>query len=192
MFEREYDIWHYSNYIFRFENTMAGNSLVLPIVLWGRKAPTHCISSILLTDDGGTIVTGCHDGQICLWDLSVDLEVSIWIFAIHLKYVRNYWHIAQVLILLHFTVFWALFFQSVSLYWYWVLNMITDWKVNFKKYLLMCICVTFCVYVRELLIFTEIRNLSYRHLFVSQSLVIWKNGMCFLSLPHLSSPMFNL
>ncbi|KAK7819069.1 hypothetical protein U0070_002381, partial [Myodes glareolus] len=53
---------------------MAGNSLVLPIVLWGRKAPTHCISSILLTDDGGTIVTGCHDGQICLWDLSVDLE----------------------------------------------------------------------------------------------------------------------
>ncbi|CAH7028608.1 Wdr7 [Phodopus roborovskii] len=55
---------------------MAGNSLVLPIVLWGRKAPTHCISSILLTDDGGTIVTGCHDGQICLWDLSVDLEVN--------------------------------------------------------------------------------------------------------------------
>lgn len=55
---------------------MAGNSLVLPIVLWGRKAPTHCISSILLTDDGGTIVTGCHDGQICLWDLSEELEVN--------------------------------------------------------------------------------------------------------------------
>uniref|UniRef100_A0A8C6GJ01 WD repeat-containing protein 7 n=1 Tax=Mus spicilegus TaxID=10103 RepID=A0A8C6GJ01_MUSSI len=55
---------------------MAGNSLVLPIVLWGRKAPTHCISSILLTDDGGTIVTGCHDGQICLWDVSGELEVN--------------------------------------------------------------------------------------------------------------------
>ncbi|XP_060166341.1 WD repeat-containing protein 7 isoform X3 [Globicephala melas] len=55
---------------------MAGNSLVLPIVLWGRKAPTHCISAVLLTDDGATIVTGCHDGQICLWDLSVDLEVN--------------------------------------------------------------------------------------------------------------------
>uniref|UniRef100_A0A8C0MQN7 WD repeat domain 7 n=2 Tax=Canis lupus familiaris TaxID=9615 RepID=A0A8C0MQN7_CANLF len=61
---------------FRFENTMAGNSLVLPIVLWGRKAPTHCISTVLLTDDGTTIVTGCHDGQICLWDLSVELEVN--------------------------------------------------------------------------------------------------------------------
>uniref|UniRef100_A0A671FWV3 WD repeat-containing protein 7 n=1 Tax=Rhinolophus ferrumequinum TaxID=59479 RepID=A0A671FWV3_RHIFE len=55
---------------------MAGNSLVLPIVLWGRKAPTHCISAVLLTDDGATIVTGCHDGQICLWDLSVELEVT--------------------------------------------------------------------------------------------------------------------
>lgn len=56
---------------------MAGNSLVLPIVLWGRRAPTHCISAVLLTDDGATVVTGCHDGQICLWDLSTELEVSI-------------------------------------------------------------------------------------------------------------------
>uniref|UniRef100_A0A5K1TVZ6 WD repeat domain 7 n=1 Tax=Callithrix jacchus TaxID=9483 RepID=A0A5K1TVZ6_CALJA len=55
---------------------MAGNSLVLPIVLWGRKAPTHCISAVLLTDDGATVVTGCHDGQICLWDLSVELEIN--------------------------------------------------------------------------------------------------------------------
>uniref|UniRef100_G3VID4 WD repeat-containing protein 7 n=1 Tax=Sarcophilus harrisii TaxID=9305 RepID=G3VID4_SARHA len=55
---------------------MAGNSLVLPIVLWGRKAPTHCISAVLLMDDGATIVTGCHDGQICLWDLSLELEIN--------------------------------------------------------------------------------------------------------------------
>ncbi|XP_027724752.1 WD repeat-containing protein 7 [Vombatus ursinus] len=55
---------------------MAGNSLVLPIVLWGRKAPTHCISTVLLMDDGATIVTGCHDGQICLWDLSLELEIN--------------------------------------------------------------------------------------------------------------------
>lgn len=164
VFEREYDIWHYSNYIFRFENAMAGNSLVLPIVLWGRKAPTHCISSILLTDDGGTIVTGCHDGQICLWDLSVDLEVSIRMFAVHAKYVKNHYSIAPFLILLHFPVFWALFFQSVSLYWYWVLNMITNWKVNFKKIIYSCVyvwlsvCMCTCwmiyVYVHVLLIFT--------------------------------------
>uniref|UniRef100_A0A8C8SHV6 WD repeat-containing protein 7 n=1 Tax=Pelusios castaneus TaxID=367368 RepID=A0A8C8SHV6_9SAUR len=55
---------------------MAGNSLVLPIVLWGRKAPTHCISAILLMDDVSMIVTGCHDGQISLWDLSFDLEIN--------------------------------------------------------------------------------------------------------------------
>ncbi|KAM6329112.1 WD repeat-containing protein 7 isoform 8-T13 [Alca torda] len=55
---------------------MAGNSLVLPIVLWGRKAPTHCISTLLLMEDASMIVTGCHDGQICLWDLSLDLEIN--------------------------------------------------------------------------------------------------------------------
>ncbi|XP_054842950.1 WD repeat-containing protein 7 isoform X2 [Eublepharis macularius] len=55
---------------------MAGNSLVLPVVLWGRKAPTHCVSAVLLMDDVSMIVTGCHDGQICLWDLSSDLEIN--------------------------------------------------------------------------------------------------------------------
>ncbi|KAG8131228.1 putative WD repeat-containing protein [Naja naja] len=55
---------------------MAGNSLVLPVVLWGRKAPTHCVSATLLMDDVSMIVTGCHDGQICLWDLSSDLEIN--------------------------------------------------------------------------------------------------------------------
>ncbi|KAF2975449.1 hypothetical protein EK904_005038 [Melospiza melodia maxima] len=54
---------------------MAGNSLVLPIVLWGRRAPTHCVSSLLLID-GSVIVTGCHDGQICLWDLAPDLQIN--------------------------------------------------------------------------------------------------------------------
>ncbi|NXW48263.1 WDR7 protein, partial [Nyctiprogne leucopyga] len=55
---------------------MAGNSLVLPIVLWGRRAPTHCISTLLLMEDASMIVTGCHDGQICLWDLALDLEIN--------------------------------------------------------------------------------------------------------------------
>ncbi|NXQ54399.1 WDR7 protein, partial [Anthoscopus minutus] len=48
---------------------------VLPIVLWGRRAPTHCVSSLLLVD-GSVIVTGCHDGQICLWDLAPDLQIN--------------------------------------------------------------------------------------------------------------------
>lgn len=56
---------------------MSGNNLVLPIVLWGRTAPTHCISSLLVMDDFSTIITGCHDGQICLWDMATELEVQM-------------------------------------------------------------------------------------------------------------------
>lgn len=66
------------------------SQLIVPITLWGNKgiqslqfnlinhliiiqlsikAPTHCISSIFLTIDHKTLVTGCNDGQICLWDI---------------------------------------------------------------------------------------------------------------------------
>uniref|UniRef100_A0A8B9H0C7 WD repeat domain 7 n=1 Tax=Astyanax mexicanus TaxID=7994 RepID=A0A8B9H0C7_ASTMX len=55
---------------------MSGNSLVLPIVLWGRNAPTHCISSLLVMDDLATIISGCHDGQICIWDMTPDLKIN--------------------------------------------------------------------------------------------------------------------
>lgn len=59
-----------------WQENMTGNTLVLPIVLWGRNAPTHCISSLLVMDDLATIISGCHDGQICIWDLTPELEVS--------------------------------------------------------------------------------------------------------------------
>lgn len=62
---------------FRQSSIMSGNSLVLPIVLWGRTAPTHCISTLLVMDDFSTIITGCHDGQICLWDMTPELEVPL-------------------------------------------------------------------------------------------------------------------
>lgn len=173
---------------------MAGNSLVLPIVLWGRKAPTHCISSILLTDDGGTIVTGCHDGQICLWDLSVDLEVSIWMFVLHLRcksIITTTLH-SSLFVCAYFSVFWALFFfQSVSLYWYWVLNMITNWRLTFKNLLTsvsMCDSLYMCSGCWML---PETRSWSYRCLVVSRTQVVWKDGPCFWSLHHLSSPMVN-
>uniref|UniRef100_A0A9J8DMF3 WD repeat domain 7 n=1 Tax=Cyprinus carpio carpio TaxID=630221 RepID=A0A9J8DMF3_CYPCA len=55
---------------------MSGNSLVLPIVLWGRSAPTHCISSLLVLDDLTAVITGCHDGQICIWDMTPELEIN--------------------------------------------------------------------------------------------------------------------
>ncbi|XP_035824212.1 WD repeat-containing protein 7 isoform X13 [Aplysia californica] len=53
-----------------------GSSLVVPMVLWGRRAPTHCISTILMTPDGKFIVTGCNDGQICVWDVLEHFQVA--------------------------------------------------------------------------------------------------------------------
>ncbi|UXI18302.1 Charged multivesicular body protein 5 [Sarcoptes scabiei] len=44
------------------------NQLIVPITLWGSESPTHCISSIIITIDSRTIITGCNDGQICIWD----------------------------------------------------------------------------------------------------------------------------
>ncbi|XP_051896243.1 WD repeat-containing protein 72-like [Pristis pectinata] len=50
-------------------------SIVQPIAVWGRKAPSHSICSLMLTDDQGTIVTGSWEGQICLWNLSPDFKI---------------------------------------------------------------------------------------------------------------------
>ncbi|CAL4059561.1 unnamed protein product [Meganyctiphanes norvegica] len=47
---------------------MVSCNLVVPLVMWGREAPTHDISCVLLTRDVKTIVTGSRDGQICIWD----------------------------------------------------------------------------------------------------------------------------
>ncbi|KAM4643450.1 LOW QUALITY PROTEIN: WD repeat-containing protein 7 [Amazona ochrocephala] len=55
---------------------MAAPGLVLPMVLWGRRAPTHCISCLLLLEEGPTVVSGCQDGQLCLWDVAPELQVN--------------------------------------------------------------------------------------------------------------------
>ncbi|XP_067140814.1 WD repeat-containing protein 7 isoform X4 [Centruroides vittatus] len=51
------------------------SQLVIPLTLWGNQAPTHCISSIYFTRNQKTIVTGCNDGQICLWDVIDNLKI---------------------------------------------------------------------------------------------------------------------
>ncbi|XP_063230769.1 WD repeat-containing protein 7 isoform X3 [Bacillus rossius redtenbacheri] len=50
----------------------SGTSLVVPVVLWGKTAPTHCISCVYFSRDQRTLVTGCYDGQICLWQVDPD------------------------------------------------------------------------------------------------------------------------
>uniref|UniRef100_H0VII2 WD repeat domain 72 n=1 Tax=Cavia porcellus TaxID=10141 RepID=H0VII2_CAVPO len=46
------------------------------VALWGKKAPPHSISAIMITDDQQTIVTGSQEGQLCLWNLSPELQIS--------------------------------------------------------------------------------------------------------------------
>ncbi|XP_074150648.1 WD repeat-containing protein 72 [Sminthopsis crassicaudata] len=46
------------------------------VALWGKKAPSHSITSIMITDDQHTIVTGSQEGQLCLWNLSSELKIT--------------------------------------------------------------------------------------------------------------------
>lgn len=48
------------------------NQLIVPIILWGDQPPTHCISCIHITKDFKTVVTGCNDGQLILWDFNFE------------------------------------------------------------------------------------------------------------------------
>lgn len=55
----------------------SGTNLVVPVVLWGKHPPTHCVSCVYLSRDQCTLITGCYDGQICLWQVDPDtLKVS--------------------------------------------------------------------------------------------------------------------
>ncbi|XP_042108380.1 WD repeat-containing protein 72 isoform X4 [Ovis aries] len=46
------------------------------VALWGKKAPPHSITAIMITDDQQMIVTGSQEGQLCLWNLSSELQIS--------------------------------------------------------------------------------------------------------------------
>ncbi|XP_008584861.1 PREDICTED: WD repeat-containing protein 72, partial [Galeopterus variegatus] len=46
------------------------------VALWGKKAPPHSITAIMITDDQHMIVTGSQEGQLCLWNLSPELKIS--------------------------------------------------------------------------------------------------------------------
>ncbi|XP_008490266.1 WD repeat-containing protein 72 [Calypte anna] len=46
------------------------------VAVWGKIAPSHSITAIMIADDQQTIVTGSQEGQICLWELSSELKIS--------------------------------------------------------------------------------------------------------------------
>lgn len=59
-----------------FQDSLNMRSSLQAVVLWGKKAPSHSITAIMITDDQATIVTGSQEGQLCLWSLSAELKVS--------------------------------------------------------------------------------------------------------------------
>ena len=50
----------------------AASSLVVPMLMWGKRPPTHCITVLYLLRDQRTLVTGGGDGQVLLWEVDVD------------------------------------------------------------------------------------------------------------------------
>lgn len=38
------------------------------MTIWGKRAPSHSICCVVLTKDNSTLVTGSHEGQLCIWD----------------------------------------------------------------------------------------------------------------------------
>ncbi|KAG8440462.1 hypothetical protein GDO86_006280 [Hymenochirus boettgeri] len=46
------------------------------VALWGNVAPSHSITSMMITEDQKNIVTGSLEGQICLWHLSQDMKIT--------------------------------------------------------------------------------------------------------------------
>uniref|UniRef100_H2YSQ0 WD repeat-containing protein 7 n=1 Tax=Ciona savignyi TaxID=51511 RepID=H2YSQ0_CIOSA len=58
------------------------NSLIVPLVLWGNTPPTHRISAITFTPDFQSVITGCRDGQLCVWDVKDgDISPKLLIFG---------------------------------------------------------------------------------------------------------------
>lgn len=44
------------------------SQLVVPMTIWGKKAPAHSVSCLVLSKDNTTLVTGSHEGHLCIWD----------------------------------------------------------------------------------------------------------------------------
>ena len=48
---------------------MSNSTSIVPLVLWGRKPPSHTASCINCSFDQKTIITGTVNGQIGIWDV---------------------------------------------------------------------------------------------------------------------------
>jgi len=46
---------------------MSSIQMIVPVVFWGGKAPSHKITRTCKAGATGRIATGCESGEICLW-----------------------------------------------------------------------------------------------------------------------------
>lgn len=60
------------------------SSLVVPMVMWGPRAPTHCISALYLMRDQKTLVSGASDGQVIIWEVDLSSADSLTLTPRHL------------------------------------------------------------------------------------------------------------
>uniref|UniRef100_A0A914XMN7 Uncharacterized protein n=1 Tax=Plectus sambesii TaxID=2011161 RepID=A0A914XMN7_9BILA len=49
--------------------SLVSGNLIVPTILWGRRAPSHRACCVRCLPDGQTILTGTVDGQIIIWRL---------------------------------------------------------------------------------------------------------------------------
>ena len=54
------------------------SGLVVPIAMWGRRAPTHCVTVLYLLRDQKTLISGSFDGQVFLWTVDTTSDPSKW------------------------------------------------------------------------------------------------------------------
>lgn len=57
--------------------TATTGRFVLPVAVWGTRAPSHRISCVHLMNNEKNLITGSQDGQICIWELEHSPILSI-------------------------------------------------------------------------------------------------------------------
>jgi len=55
---------------------LIGSGLVVPVILWGKRAPAHTVTTVALSLDQKLLFTGSAEGQICAWDGDFNSQVS--------------------------------------------------------------------------------------------------------------------
>lgn len=45
------------------------------MMMWGARAPSHCVRIIRAMPDARTVITGSAEGQLVVWDIDEEMTV---------------------------------------------------------------------------------------------------------------------